>query len=220
MSSPIPLSPSIGRWQPRPVCAARHLIQLPPTLFPSVKLLAFIREENLGNAIGRAIRRTLDEFALRAPEPKPTTPIELWPIDEQVTLLVPEKLRHAVKPDGRVPSPFIYGDRPDGVCRIAVPLSNEERITARIAAFGQLTSLACWGAKVIQDELRRLPPQRDLWLLPPQEQIELLLPREEAAWPMALEVMSVSWRATRCVPKSREPVPGEDFRLRDLDKVG
>lgn len=208
----LPISPSIGRWQPRPRdLPARHLIQLPPELFATVKLLAYVREENLGNAVGRCIRHALDELAT-------DPPIEYWPLDQQVILLVPEKLRSRVKPDGRVPSPYTYRDRPEGMCLVSVPLSEEERVTARIAAFGSLTSLACWGAEAVQSELRKLSPDAELWTLPHPEQVRIFLPTEPAAWGTALTVMNSSWRATRYVPDLRGPEPGEEFRL--LDKVG
>lgn len=170
-----------------------------------MKLLAFVREETLGNAIGRCIRRALDNIAKDLPT---------WPLPKQVDLLVPQKLRHRVKPDGRVPSPYIYNDRPDGIRLVSVPLSTEERITARIVAFGQLTSLAKWGAEVTENELRRLLSDgRELWKLPAREQVELLLPKEPAAWGTALTMMDASWRATRCVRDTRGPDPGDELRL-------
>jgi hypothetical protein len=174
-----------------------------------VKLLAFVREETLGNAIGRCVRRALDNIAKDLPS---------WPLPRQVELLVPEKLRHRVKPDGRVPSPYIYNDRPNGIRLVSVPLSKEERITARIVAFGQLTSLAKWGAEVTENELRHLLSDgRELWKLPAQEQIELLLPKEPAAWEIASAVMASSGHktreATRSLHRERGFDPGADFLL-------
>lgn len=224
-STQISISPSIGRWYPRPVCADRHWVLSPPETFATAKLLAFIREETLGNTYGRAIRRALDELATTAqasglPVPLDAAgalvPLELWPLPLQVELLVPEKIRPRVSPEGRVPSPYVYGDRPAGMRQIGVPLSKEERITACIAAFGLLTSLARWGSEVLEDEMRRLLPDgRELWKLPKREQVEALLPDEPDAWETALAIMDQDHRqATRSLYEhTRQPDPGADFAL-------
>jgi len=224
-STQISISPSIGRWYPRPTCAERHWVLSPPETFASAKLLAFIREETLGNTYGRAIRHVLDEIAASAqadgfPVPLDAAgalvPLEFWPLPLQAELLVPEKLKHCMRSDGRVPSPYVYGDRPPGMRKISVPLSMLERITAKIVAFGQLTSLARWGSEVLEDELRRLLPDgRELWKLPKQEQVEALLPDEPDSWETALEIMDQEHRqATRSLYEhTRQPDPGADFAL-------
>jgi hypothetical protein len=222
-STQISISPSIGRWYPRPTCAERHWVLSPPETFATAKLLAFIREETLGNTYGRAIRRALDEIAAQAQADGfsvpldaagALVPLELWSLPLQVELLIPEKFRHRVSHEGRVPSLYVYGDRPPGVMQIGVPLSTPERITARIAAFGQLTSLSRWGSEVLEDELRRLlPDRRELWKLPKQEQVEALLPDEPEAWETALAIMDQNHRhATRSLYELH-PDYGADFAL-------
>lgn len=201
------------------------MVLSPPSLFASAKLLAFIREESLGNTYGRAIRRALDEAAQAAlaqgvPTPRDGAgvplPLERWPLELQVAALVPVGLRRYVRPGGKVPSPSVYNDRPEGIRQVIVPLSPEERVTARIAAFGQFSSLARWGAGVLEDELRRLlPDRRELWRLPHQEQVEALLPAEPAAWPTAVAMMDQDFRrATRTLWNHEKlPDPGADFAL-------
>ena len=219
----IALAPSIGRWHPRPLCTERHLVLSPSETFASAKLLAFIREESLGNTYGRAIRRALDELAVTAqtdgyPVPLDAAgvlvPLELWPLHLQVELLVPEKLRPRVNSEGRVPSPSVYNDRSPGMRHISVPLSTEERITSKIVAFGEFASLYRWGSDVFEDELRRLLPDgRELWKLPKQEQVETLLPNEPRSWGAALAIMDQNHRhATRSLYELY-PKYGTDFVL-------
>ncbi len=127
---------------------------------------------------------------------------------------MPVKLRNRVSADGGGPSGSVYGERPAGMRLISVPLTAEERVTARIAAFGQLSSLARWGADATKDELQRLLPDgREQWLLTPLEQVEAPLPDEPAWRDTAQKIMRLDGRATGSLPRLHQPEAGADFLL-------
>jgi len=225
----IPIEPGIGLWKPRPRGAQRMLVDVPPDLVTSLKLLAFVREETMGNAIGRTIRRFLDDtvrdahasgFLIPSDEGG-DLPLERWPILVQAALLVPAKLRWRVQPDGRVPATYVYGDRPKGIRRVQVPVSAEERVTASICALGQLSSATRWGADVLRNELRQLLEGAELWTMTPAQQVAALMPNEQAAWRSALIILETdqSSRAIRAVPRAPAQNPGADLRIPSIGNL-
>jgi len=201
MKPQIPISPSIGKFDPRPSSKERLLVCVPNELVGPLKLLAFVREETMGHALGRAIRWHLDELGAGNPL---ALALEHWSIADQTHLLVPESLQARVQPDGRVPSLTTVVERLADDRQVGVPVSPAERITVRIAAFGQLNSVARWGADVLREHLNRLLPEQELWTLSMQQQIEALLPDEPAAWEGARLILEADnkVRAVRAVPRA------------------
>lgn len=226
----IPVDPGIGRMQPYVHHRDKFHAVITAPVHTSLRLLAFVREESIGGASYRMVRRAFGETVAAAqaegfPVPLDAAgtpvPLPLWPLDVLVALLVPENLRRHVQPSGRVPPVPSQAYNSGRTAKVCVPLNPSERIAAKIAAFGQLLSFSQWGSDVIEDELKRLRPDaQPLWELPLQEQIETLLHDEPSTWPIALAIVSQPDRhATRTLYNHRRlPDPGADFLLSSEEK--
>jgi hypothetical protein len=190
-----PLLAGIGRTQPRTVRETKYQVVLGLDVYNSLKLLAFVREETLGRAVGRAIRHALDDIAARYvasgaldPECAGLT-FEEWPLSEQINAFVPEHLHHRIGPEGQTTNLLTYGKRPETEKMVCAPLSHAERQCARLAAFSEMSNVSRWGEECVKRELLAITGL-ELWTLPHDQQVQILLVDEERAWDVAVVVVS------------------------------
>lgn len=207
----------IGRVMPRTARDRLHGVTLRMDTLASLKLLAFAREESLGQAMARTVRHALDalEVAYVASGQLSADceglPFDEWPVAEQIRAFVKPEFRDRIGPNGECTNLQTYGRRGQKITVIHAPLSRSEFTAAKLAAFNELMSLSRWTEECVRRELRTISGGLDLWTLPPQQQIEIVLAGEESAWEGALWTMETV--GSRSVLSAWAPRPPADTEL-------
>lgn len=207
----------IGRAMPRTARDHTHGVTMRMDTMASLKLLAFAREESLGQATARTVRHALDalEAAYVASGQLSADcdglPFDEWPVSEQVRAFVRPDFRDRIGPNGECTNLLTYGRRGQKITVIRAPLSRGEFTAAKLAAFNEMMSLSRYSEECVRRELRAISGGLDLWTLPPQQQIEIVLAGEESAWEAALWTMETV--GSRSVLSAWAPRPPADTEL-------
>ena len=194
---------------PRKFPMPRFAVQVDLELYASLKLLAFAREETLGQAIGRTIRHALDGLAARyaacgdLPPECAGKPFDRWPLPVRIAAFVPPSLRDRVGPLGQVSTLSTFGRADKKLKMVNAVLSDVERHSLQLAAFGALSSGSRWGEDSLRLELQAISGGRDLWKLPARQQIEIVLAGEPWTWDSALWTMQNEGRSTKSLYQVR-----------------